>query len=98
MSEDNVTPGLIYAAILEIKGDLGEVKSVCSENKDHTLAVSRKADAVRTELATHAAKDESHYQDLEAHGRGSTIKLMLSIGGVVAGIEAAIHIGKMILK
>src|SRR3990167_3420875 len=95
---NDVTPGLIYAALLEIKGDLGEVKSLCSENKDHTLAVSRKADAVRTELAAHATKDEAHYQDLEAHGRGSTIKLLLSIGGVVAGIEAAIQVGKAILK
>ena len=64
----------------------------------HTIAVSGKADAIRTELATHAEKDEKHYNDLDAHGKGSTAKFMAQIIAAVACAETIFHLSKSMLK
>ncbi len=75
---------LIYTAILDLKGDIGELKASKTADHEFIVAVSSKADKVRGELNTHV-------ETLGAHGVGLERKVLFKLGGGIAVFIGAIQ-------
>lgn len=92
----------LYTAILDLKGDVGEVKAGIVANADHTLAVSKKADGITAKLDTHISDDDAHglgsARKVEAKIEASSGLSLTKMLAVIAGAELLFHILPMFLK
>lgn len=83
----------IYDFLLEMKGDIGEIKKGLESNESHTLHVSRKVDGVREALTEHAKDETAHGMGAERRGRGAVSALLISL---VSATAAALGVLKFI--
>lgn len=92
---DNPSIVDVYKVLLDVKEDMGHVKAGISANADHTTAVSKKVDVVRSELQAHAGDDG-------AHGLGTVAKVEAKVEAkdgmtfqravaYIAGLELLAH-------
>ncbi len=79
----NVSNEQIYGVLLSLKEDMGGVKQAVKDNGEHTLAVSRKADAIRTELTEHSADDAAHGIKAVRSRRSEVLAIMLAAIAVI---------------
>jgi ribosomal protein L18E len=98
--------GQVFQVLLDIKGDVGGLKTSAEQNQAHTLAVSRKVDAVRSEL-------DAHKQDTTAHGAGvqqrveETVEARqekrseITVGKIavaIAAVELLVHVAEPLVR
>ena len=84
-----------YALLLSIKGDIGRLEGKVDGVAEHTSAVSKKADAIRTELGQ---KLDKHVEDTDAHGLGLAreVKARAETKATKAGDVGLVRVGLLI--
>jgi len=80
----------IYDVLLSLKEDMGAVKQATRDNGDHTLAVSRKADAIRSELVDHAHHHPAYGMKTARRGWSDLVALIAVLISA-AGVWASRH-------
>jgi hypothetical protein len=82
----------IYEELIKLSAAVASVGATVRENKDHTLAVSRKADEIRNQLGAHEKDPAAHPALTLAEGRRtnadwtSRIGVFIALGALVAKV------------
>jgi hypothetical protein len=89
----SVSNDQIYGTLLEIKQDIGEIRSMAGNAHEFAAAVSKKADMIREDLRKHVVSDSDHGMAGERRGRGMVTTAIVS---VLSSVGAAIGIVKVL--
>ena len=88
----------IYGVLLELKGEVGGIKTGLAANEAHTLHVSRKVDGVKAALEAHVNTAGAHGIAAEARGRAGVFAAVALAGSVFGAVGGALLMLKYALK